>query len=124
PIHKSIDLIHWEAAGRVFEGEGPDWIKQELPRSRGIWAPDICFYGGRYRLTYAVSTFGSNRSIIGAASNKTLDPTARDYRWLDEGKVTESNRQDNFNAIDPNILPLDNKRLALTFGSFWSGIKL
>ncbi len=71
-----------------------------------------------------MSNFGSNHSIIGAASSQTLDPSGKDYRWIDEGKVTESTRQDNFNAIDPNILPLDKKRLALTFGSFWSGIKL
>jgi len=71
-----------------------------------------------------VSRFGSNRSIIGAATNKTLDAASKDYRWVDEGKVTESVRQDNFNAIDPNVLPIDSKRLALTYGSFWSGIKL
>ena len=124
PIQRSRDLIYWEPAGRVFEADVPDSIHKELPRSRGIWAPDICFYGGRYHLTYSVSSFGSNRSIIGAASNKNLDPDAKDYRWIDEGKVTESTRQDNFNAIDSNILPLDSKRLALTFGSFWSGIKL
>jgi len=120
----SRDLVHWKPAGRVFEGDGPAWIHEELPESRGLWAPDICFYGGRYHLTYAVSRFGSNRSIIGMASSRTLDRASRDYGWVDEGKVTESRREDNFNAIDPNILPLDRRRLALTFGSFWSGIKL
>ncbi len=124
PVQRSTDLVHWEAAGRVFEGEGPEWIKKEIPQSRGMWAPDICYYGGRYHLTYAVSTFGSNRSLIGAASNKTLDPAGKDFKWIDEGKVVESTRQDNYNAIDSNILPLNGKRLALTFGSFWSGIKL
>jgi arabinan endo-1,5-alpha-L-arabinosidase len=120
----STDLVHWKSAGAVFEGGGPEWIRKELPESRGLWAPDICYFGGRYHLTYAVSRFGSNRSIIGAASNKTLDRASRDYAWVDEGKVTESRREDNFNAIDPNLLPLDRKRVALTFGSFWSGIKL
>jgi arabinan endo-1,5-alpha-L-arabinosidase len=124
PMRRSTDLLHWEAIGRVFDGAGPDWIRTEMPQSRGIWAPDVSFYGGRYHLLYAVSSFGSNRSVIGAASNKTLDPASKEYRWIDEGKVFESNRQDNYNAIDPNILPLDKDRLALTFGSFWSGIKL
>jgi arabinan endo-1,5-alpha-L-arabinosidase len=124
PIRRSKDLIRWETRGSVFEGTGPDWIRRELPESRGMWAPDIYFRAGRFHLTYAVSRFGSNHSLIGAASNKTLDPESKDYQWLDEGKVFESTRQDNFNAIDPNILPLSDGRLALTFGSFWSGIKL
>ena len=71
-----------------------------------MWAPDISFYSGRFHLTYAVSSFGSNHSLIGAASNKTLDPASKDYQWVDDGKVFESTRQDNYNAIDPNILPL------------------
>jgi arabinan endo-1,5-alpha-L-arabinosidase len=124
PIRRSKDLIHWETSGRVFEGAGPEWIRTELPESRGMWAPDMCFYRGRFHLTYAVSSFGSNHSLIGAASNKTLDPGSKDYLWIDEGKVFASTRQDNYNAIDPNILPLADNRLALTFGSFWSGIKL
>ena len=123
PMRRSTDLIHWEAIGQVFQKE-PEWIKKEMPQSRGIWAPDIAYYGGRYHLHYAVSTFGSNRSVIGAASNKTLDPADKDYLWVDEGKVTESQRTDNYNAIDPAVLPIDRGRLALTFGSFWSGIKL
>ena len=124
PMQRSRDLIHWEDAGRVFEGNGPEWIRTEMPQSRGMWAPDISFYGGRYHLLYALSSFGSNRSVIGAASNKTLNSASPDYRWVDDGKVIESTRQDNYNAIDANILPIDRQRLALTFGSFWSGIKL
>lgn len=124
PMRRSTDLVHWEAAGRVFEGAGPDWIRAELPDSRGFWAPDISYYGGRYHLLYCVSSFGSNHSLIGAASNKTLDRTSTEYHWTDDGKVLGSTRQENFNAIDPNVLPLDRDRLALTFGSFWSGIKL
>ena len=61
---------------------------------------------------------------FGAASNKSLDPASKDYNWVDDGKVFESVRKDNYNAIDANILPLGRDRLALTFGSFWSGIKL
>jgi arabinan endo-1,5-alpha-L-arabinosidase len=124
PVHRSRDLIHWEVIGRVFERGEPAWIRQEIPQARGEWAPDVSFYSGRFHLTYAVSRFGSNRSVIGAASNKTLDPSSREYRWVDEGKVIESTPSDNYNAIDPNVLPIGGDRLALTFGSFWSGIKL
>ena len=124
PFRRSKDLKQWETMGRVFMESVPAWAKMELPDSRGIWAPDISFYKGRFHLYYTVSTFGKNHSLIGTASSKTLDPASKEYQWADEGKVWESTQQDNYNAIDPNILPLTKDRLALTFGSFWSGIKL
>lgn len=124
PFRRSKDLKQWEAMGRVFTENVPAWAKTELPDSRGIWAPDISFYNKRFHLYYTVSTFGKNHSLIGAASNKTLDPASKEYQWTDEGKVFASTQQDDYNAIDPNILPLSKDKLALTFGSFWSGIKL
>ncbi len=124
PFRRSKDLKQWEVMGRVFAENVPAWAKTELPDSRGIWAPDISFYNGRFHLYYTVSTFGKNHSLIGTASNKTLDPASQEYHWTDEGKVFESTQHDDYNAIDPNILPLSKDKLALTFGSFWSGIKL
>ena len=124
PFRRSKDLKQWELAGRVFTESVPAWAKTELPDSRGIWAPDISFFNERFHLYYTVSTFGKNHSLIGTASNKTLDPASKEYQWIDEGKVCESTQQDDYNAIDPNILPLSKDKLALTFGSFWSGIKL
>jgi|SRR5579871_606341 len=123
PIRRSRDLIHWEFVGSVFPEDVPAARKQEIPNSRSLWAPTISYFNGRYHLYYAVSTFGSNRSLIALATNKTLDPASRDYRWTDEGKVIETTRQDSYNAIDPNIVLYPPHRAALTFGSFWSGIK-
>jgi arabinan endo-1,5-alpha-L-arabinosidase len=43
---------------------------------------------------------------------------------VDEGLVLKSRAEDDFNAIDPNLI-LDEKGQAwLSFGSFWSGIKM
>jgi arabinan endo-1,5-alpha-L-arabinosidase len=123
-IRRSKDLIHWEFIGRVFAEDVPAWAKQEIPASRGLWAPDIAYFEGRYHLYYSVSTFGKNRSIIGVATNKTLDPAAPDYRWEDEGKVIESFPTDDYNAIDSNVAFDGRKPVALTFGSYWTGIKL
>ncbi len=123
-IRRSKDLRHWTVSGRVFANL-PEWVSSEIPGVRdGYWAPDISFYNGVYRLYYAVSTFGKNDSAIGLATNKTLDPDSPDYKWSDQGMVFRSRREDDFNAIDPNLASDEQGRQWLDFGSFWGGIKM
>jgi arabinan endo-1,5-alpha-L-arabinosidase len=122
-IRSSPDLIHWTKRGHVFD-QLPGWATTLIPGARGAWAPDIAKVGGRYLLYYSVSTFGSNRSAIGLATNETLDPAAPNYHWRDEGVVVESARESDFNAIDPNHAIDRDGRHWLSLGSFWSGIKL
>ena len=86
PIRRSKDLFRWQVIGRVFD-EVPRWARDAVPGVRSLWAPDISHFNGEFRLYYSISTFGRNRSCIGLATNKTLDPQSKDYRWVDHGKV-------------------------------------
>lgn len=123
PCRVSRDLVSWERAGFVFDAI-PEWARAAVPGTRGIWAPDISHFNGCYHLYYSVSTFGSNYSVIGLATNATLDTQAPDFGWRDEGLVLQSRREDEFNAIDPNLIVDRQEQPWLSWGSFWSGLKL
>jgi arabinan endo-1,5-alpha-L-arabinosidase len=123
PIRCSQDLHTWKRCGNVFD-KIPDWIKHESPETKELWAPDISFFNGEYHLYYAFSVFGKNTSGIALLTNKTLNPKSATFHWIDHGLVLRSRVEDDFNAIDPNLV-LDEKGQAwLSFGSFWTGIKM
>ncbi|MCM3906334.1 MAG: family 43 glycosylhydrolase [Pyrinomonadaceae bacterium] len=122
-IRCSKDLISWRLCGDVF-AHLPQWAVRDVPGLRGLWAPDVSYFNGKYHLYYSVSTFGSNRSSIGLVTNQTLDPTSDRYRWQDQGKIIGSMPADDWNAIDPNIVIDEESQPWLSFGSFWGGIKL
>lgn len=123
--YSSKDKVNWTKVGRVFADE-PSWARRVAPGFNGhLWAPDIYYKNDRFYLYYSVSAFGKNTSGIGVAVNKTLDPKADDYAWIDYGIVLQSvPNRDNWNAIDPAIVEDDQGNAWMSFGSFWDGLKL
>lgn len=125
PSYHSKDLVKWERGPAVF-ATAPEWIATVVPENRNMsyWAPDVMKLGDRYLLYYSVSTMGKMTSGIGLATNPTLDPSDPAYHWTDQGVVVRTQEGAGYNAIDPAVFHDRDGRLWLTFGSYWSGIKL
>lgn len=125
PSYHSKDLVKWEPGPHVFTN-APAWANQAVPEHRGnyFWAPDVIHLGNRYLLYYSVSTFGKKISAIGLATNPTLDPDDPAFHWTDQGEVIRSTSTNDFNTIDPAVSQDAGGKLWLSFGSYWSGIKL
>ena len=118
-IRRSTDLHNWTYVGTVFNAI-PAWVTQAVPGVTNLWAPEVHVHDGVFYLYYAASTFGSNLSVIGLATNRTLDPD----QWVDQGMVAGSQATDDFNAIDPAVIEGKDGTPYLAFGSFWSGIRM
>ncbi len=124
PVYHSTNLVDWEKIGTVFDTPVPAWSKKTIPETQGIWAPDIVKLNDTFFVYYCVSSFGSQRSVIGVATNSTLDHTSPDYKWVDQGLVMESFPGTcDFNAIDPAAFQQADGRAFMVWGSFWGGVK-
>lgn len=125
PSYRSKDLEKWERGPVVFKA-APEWIAKIVPENRNMvyWAPDVIRLGDRYLLYYSVSSMGKMTSAIGLATNPTLDPDDPAYHWTDQGFVVRTQEGDGYNAIDPAVFHDSDGSLWMTFGSYWTGIKL
>ncbi len=125
PSYHSRDLVKWERGPAVFNA-APEWVAGIVPENRDMhyWAPDILKVGDRYLLYYSVSSFGKMTSAIGLATNPTLDPADPGFHWTDQGFVIRTQDGDGYNAIDPSVFHDRDGSLWMTFGSYWTGIKL
>jgi arabinan endo-1,5-alpha-L-arabinosidase len=106
----------------------PQWL-HERHLGPALWAPDVSFHSPtrEWRLYYAASSFGSQRSCIGLAVTMSLLRP----EWIDRGPVLCSDicspvgrpSPHACNAIDPHPIMAESEAY-ITFGSFWTGIKM
>ncbi|HLL65507.1 MAG TPA: family 43 glycosylhydrolase [Micromonosporaceae bacterium] len=95
-IRKTCDATlygGWAYVGTVWNSV-PSWITARLGSTPpNIWAPDITYFNGRYRLYYAASIWGRSAAVTGMATATNIEGP-----WTDGGEVTNVNY-----PIDPNI---------------------
>ncbi|MEV0898425.1 family 43 glycosylhydrolase [Actinoplanes sp. NPDC049802] len=121
PVRRSTDLINWTYVDTVFDTP-PAWVVAELGVTPAdFWAPDINYFDGEYRLYYAASSFGTNNSVIGLATTRSLE----NPRWVDRGMVMRTTSGvENVNAIDPDVSFDRAGNAYLSYGSFWDGLRM
>ena len=119
----SKDLKNWKLEAPVKTDF--KWISKYVPHFRGwSWAPDILYYQGKWHMFYASSAGGRNTSAIGHMTRSTLDTGSKE-KWKDCGEIIHSApMQNNWNAIDPNVIIAEDGTPWLSYGSFWDGIQL
>lgn len=127
PISRSRDLVHWRYVGDAFtEATVPRWA--DRARNAALWAPDIRYVDGQYRLYYVVTdttvTGEPNDNAIGMATAPT--PAGP---WTDSGapvvaprRGTSGNPGDFLWTFDPTLVTDARGGEHLFYGSYYGGI--
>ena len=116
PQYRSMDLVHWRYAGDAFPTK-PSW----LAPNAGVWAPDVVYRDGQYRMYYTASDTRAGGSAIGVATSSS--PTGP---WTDTGTpvvppgVNPANGQSRW-EFDPEVSAANGQDY-LYFGSYNGGI--
>jgi hypothetical protein len=121
PMARSQDLVSWEHVGDAFtDASLPTWAE----RDAGIWAPDIRYVDGEWRLYYVVTettvTPRRGDNAIGMATAPT--PTGP---WTDSGAPVVGPREGNGGFLwtfDPSAVTDRDGSQWLLYGSYNGGM--
>lgn len=120
----SEDGLHWKNNSKLMTSI-PSWLKTVTNNKvEDIWAPDLFYFGGKYRVYYTGSAFGKNTSGIGFLASTSIVPGSSGYSWSDNGEVVRSGSGNNYNAIDADVVEDASGNHWMVFGSWWDGIRL
>lgn len=112
---RSKDMLQWKNIGKVLENIDPQ--AQEWTGTSNIWAPDIIYENGEYRLYCSNSSWGSQKSCIFLAVSQNAEGP-----FTPKGIVFKSDSSVIVNAIDANIVKDHNTgEHYLVYGSFYDG---
>ena len=119
--YSSKDRIHWTFRGPALKS-APNWVASAVPGNtiNKVWAPDIRYFNRVYHLYSAYSCWGSASSGINLSTSTDLNPNT----WQNQGLVVRTTPKSGANAIDPCIFQDSNGTPWLSYGSYFSGIKL
>ena len=87
----SEDALNWKNGDPAMP-KFSQWLYKYAPNMIDIWAPDIHYIGGEYRMYYCGSEMGIRSSGMGFMSSKEIDPTKPGYGWTDQGEVIHTVR--------------------------------
>jgi arabinan endo-1,5-alpha-L-arabinosidase len=124
PIARSADLVSWDHVGDAFtEATLPSWAAP----GASLWAPDIRYVDGQYRLYYVVTqttvTTENNDNAIGMATAPT--PAGP---WTDSGAPVVGPRRgggpvDDFLwTFDPSAVTDRDGSQWIFYGSYYGGL--
>ncbi len=121
PMAKSHDLVHWTYIGDAFtDATLPTWAEADT----GLWAPDIRYVDGEYRMYYVVTqttvTPARDDNAIGMATAPT--PAGP---WTDSGAPVVGPRPGNGGYLwtfDPSVVSDGDGSQWVFYGSYNGGM--
>ena len=132
PTARSSDLVTWDYVGDAFtDANLPTWLNRTASEAGGpvgsVWAPDVRYVGGQYRMYYVVTettvTGEPGDSAIGMATAPTpVGP------WTDSGAPVVGPRRgaggagDFLWTFDPSVVTETDGSQWLFYGSYYGGI--
>ena len=127
PIARSRDLVHWTFVRDAFtDATVPTWA--DTNGAAALWAPDIRYVDGQYRMYYVVTqttvTPDRDDNAVGMATAPT--PAGP---WTDSGapvvgprRGTSGNPGDFLWTFDPSVVTDDDGTQWIFYGSYYGGI--